>query len=121
MVPEVRMKKILLAEDDSVCSEALNQFFTEQGFETIVVKDGIELLETFIKTKNIRIVITDLNMPNMNGVSAAKVIKHFVAKDIPIVAITGGLIPEDLDDLFIRVFTKPLDIHALINVIKMFE
>ena len=65
------------------------------------------------------LIITDLMMANLNGVSAAKIIK-MQGNSVPVIALTGLSADETflVQDSFTRIFYKPCDFIALIDYMK---
>jgi YesN/AraC family two-component response regulator len=60
--------KILIADDDAVCCEILRDAIQGEGVEIQLAADGTEALER-IYEKPYDILITDLNMPRMDGLT----------------------------------------------------
>ncbi|TYT74787.1 chemotaxis protein CheW [Desulfobotulus mexicanus] len=68
--------KILFAEDSAFFRNQVTSFLTEDGYEVLVAEDGVEafsLLETH--GDEIALVLTDLEMPNMDGFELTRKIK----------------------------------------------
>ncbi len=63
--------KILIAEDEKAIRDSLKMFLTDEGFEVETAADGKDALE-LIKEKNFDLVITDIKMPNVDGMSLIK-------------------------------------------------
>jgi DNA-binding response OmpR family regulator len=83
------MKKILVVDDKSSISNLLVQFLNKQ-YTVNTKEDGLEAL-TWIQEGNIPdLVITDLQMPNMDGVELIKRRKESgYFKDIPIFVLSS--------------------------------
>jgi DNA-binding response OmpR family regulator len=112
-------KRILIADDDFDAREALTRFAEKQGYQVIAVTDGAELL-ALADTGKFDLVITDLLMPDLNGVSATEIMK-FKGDQTPIIAITG-LSPQDTDhlkDKFSAIFHKPINVGELFGSIRI--
>ena len=83
------MKKILVVDDKSTISNLLVQFL--RGRYCVDIKeDGLEAL-TWLQQGNIPdLVLTDLQMPNMDGVELIKRLKESgYFKDIPIIVLSS--------------------------------
>ena len=70
----------VLAEDDPDVQFALSSFLRAIGYDLVVVDDGAALLDALAATSNDRerdadVIITDVRMPNMNGVSVAQTLR----------------------------------------------
>ena len=70
------MKKVILIADDSPTIRKFVSFSLKmKGFDIIAVNDGMEALEVLPK-ENIDLLITDLNMPNIDGFELIKSIRE---------------------------------------------
>ncbi len=79
--------KILIADDNDLSRENLAQLLMESGYEVKTVSDGREGIEAFLENKY-DMVITDLRMPNVDGMEFLKYIKD-INKDNLVIMITG--------------------------------
>ncbi len=84
------MKKIILVADDSPSIRKFVSFALKlKGYEIISASDGMEALEKLPNTK-INLVITDLNMPNLDGFELIKAIRNNAElKEIPIIILSS--------------------------------
>ena len=70
------MKKVILIADDSPTIRKFVAFsLTMQGFEVLAAKDGMEAIEQ-LPAKKVDLIITDLNMPNLDGFELIKSIRQ---------------------------------------------
>ena len=83
------MKKILVVDDKSSISNLLVQFLSHQ-YNVETKEDGLEAL-TWLQEGNIPdLVITDLQMPNMDGIELIKRLKESgYFKNIPIIVLSS--------------------------------
>ncbi len=81
----VTQKKILIVDDDDLILKLLYEIFSKNGFKVIKASDAAQALTMF--SKDTHIVVTDLDMPGMNGLELASKLKE--SSDIPVVAVTG--------------------------------
>jgi two-component system, chemotaxis family, chemotaxis protein CheY len=80
-------KKILIADDSSSMRQMINFTLDEAGFTVVQSVDGADALSKF--SADINVVITDLNMPNKNGIELIKAIRSgSVNKFLPIIMLT---------------------------------
>src|SRR5512145_827963 len=79
--------KILVADDNELNKETLTEILIEEGYEIKAVSDGREGIEAFLEDKY-DLVITDLRMPNVDGLEFLKYIKD-ANKDNIVIMITG--------------------------------
>jgi len=83
--------KVLVVDDSSTMRRIIKNTLKRIGYADIVEgADGIEGLAGF-NSNDVDIVITDWNMPNMNGLDLVKKIRA-INKDVPIIMVTteGG-------------------------------
>ncbi len=64
-------KRILIADDSGSIREMLAFVLTQAGYEVLSVQDGREALDK-AQAFSPHLVITDLNMPNLNGIELVK-------------------------------------------------
>jgi two-component system chemotaxis response regulator CheY len=87
------MGKILVVDDSSTMRRIIVNTLSRLGFkDTIQAADGVEAWEAYQANKNdIDAIITDWNMPNMNGLEFVIKVRE-VDKKTPIIMVTteGG-------------------------------
>lgn len=118
--------KILVAEDVELNAEVLLEILALEGFETAHAKNGKEAVDQFQASEpgEFDIILMDMQMPVMDGCTAAKEIRKLNredAKSVMIYACTANTFQEDRDmaiasgmDDFL---TKPIDINMLLKKI----
>jgi len=72
---------ILVVDDSRSMSSALTRFLSTRCYKTIKASDGIEALKQLEKHPEIKLVITDNEMPNMDGFTLVKEIRKQYTKD----------------------------------------
>ena len=82
------MSKVILAVDDSASMRQMVRFtLSEEGYSVIEAADGREALSKLASP--LHLVITDLNMPNLDGIGLIRGIRANPAcKAVPIVMLT---------------------------------
>ncbi|MEN8258116.1 MAG: response regulator [Thermodesulfobacteriota bacterium] len=83
------MAKIIVTVDDSASIRQMVNFtLTNAGYEVIEAEDGQDALSK-LGNRAVDLVLTDLNMPNMNGVELIKALRaNAVYKFTPMVLLT---------------------------------
>lgn len=66
--------RILVVDDDSVTRKLLGLYLRSKGYDVAFAENGLDALEK-LGTENINIVLTDLNMPYMDGIEFIKNMK----------------------------------------------
>jgi DNA-binding NtrC family response regulator len=80
--------RILLVDDDKEIRDIVSQFLTHFGYEVRSAGNGKEGMSVFLDSA-FNLVITDLDMPEVDGLTFASYIKER-SPHIPVVLITGG-------------------------------
>ncbi len=81
--------RILLAEDSTFYRNLLSSYLTGAGYEVVEAEDGQKAWEIF-QSDHFDLVITDIEMPRMNGFELTRKIRNEGAnEDIPIIAVTS--------------------------------
>lgn len=81
-------KRVLVVDDSQSIREAVSFMLRKRGFEVFTGVDGIDALKHF-NGDNIDLVITDLHMPNMDGIGLIKEVRNNADyKRIPILVLT---------------------------------
>ncbi|MEO5356615.1 MAG: sigma-54 dependent transcriptional regulator [Nitrospirae bacterium YQR-1] len=81
------MKPILVVDDDPQMRDALREAIKRLGFEAIVAENGQDALSKLAGTP-IALVVTDMKMPKMDGLTFLKEVKKRVG-NLPVLVITG--------------------------------
>ena len=110
---------ILIVDDDSDVLEMADYFFKEAGVEVHCVESGSRALEE-IRDKSFAVMLTDFNMPGMNGLELAEKVRE-IAPQIRIIMATGHP-SQELSDLavkagIVRVLAKPLHLEGLLDLV----
>jgi len=109
--------KVLCVEDEENISKLLKSAISEYFYSYTVAKDGVEGLEKFKKLSP-DIVITDIMMPNLDGLDMTKEIKQ-INEDIPIIVLSAFSEKEKLlkaiDVGISKYFIKPFDPEELLE------
>ena len=84
------MSKTILIVDDSKTVRNLVAFIMKkEGFKVITAEDGLDGLEKLYSSGDIDLIISDINMPRMDGFTFIKSVREQDAyRDIPIVVLS---------------------------------
>lgn len=116
------MTKLLIIDDERPILEVLDIYLTSEGYEVITAENGKEGLEIFEKEGGgINLVITDIKMPEIEGLEVLHRIKA-IDKDTEVIVVTGhGDMDSAIESLkygasdFIN---KPIRFEALILALE---
>ena len=89
-------ERILFVDDEEQIRKLLTTYLTRQGYELAVATDGYEALKA-IRMRSPDLVITDVNMPNMNGYELTRRLRadHRTAR-IPILMLSARKEADDI-------------------------
>ena len=82
--------KILLIDDDQLLLKLLGKSFEEMGFCVITASDGIQGLKAYIENRP-DVVISDLIMPRMGGVSTLMEISRRTGNHRPVIILLTSM------------------------------
>jgi DNA-binding response OmpR family regulator len=80
--------RVLLADDDSFVQKALRFHLILSGYSVLVASDGFEAAK-ILRRYRIDLVISDLNMPHIDGFELASWMRGTLKKQIPILGLTS--------------------------------
>ncbi len=115
-------KKILIVDDSYSIRESISFFLTESGFDVVKAIDGEDALKK-LDGKKYDLIITDLHMPNMNGIELIKQVRKLEQyKRIPMLLLTTETLHEKKLEAKNAGATgwlnKPFEKDSLFKVIK---
>ncbi len=111
---------ILLVDDEPFILETATEILQSHGYKTCTATNGREALELYHAQKdNIRLVLTDLMMPEMDGVTLIRTLRA-EAPNLPIVA-ASGMMGEKADAVMNAgadgLLSKPFSVDRLTNAL----
>lgn len=81
-------KTILIVDDSASLRQVVGIALRSAGYEAIEAADGVEALK-LLDGRKINLIISDVNMPNMDGISFVKAAKQLPAyKFVPVIMLT---------------------------------
>jgi len=112
--------RVLLVEDEENIARLLKSAIGDNFYSFTLAKDGKEGVEKFMQISP-DIVITDINMPFMNGLAMAKKLKE-INPNIPIIILSAFSEKEKLfnaiDIGVVKYFLKPYDPDEILKYIS---
>jgi YesN/AraC family two-component response regulator len=119
LLTHLKKLNILYVEDDTSTREELEYFFSTKVNKLFVAKNGEEGFNLY-KNEKPDIVVTDIQMPVLNGIDMIEKIRN-IDNYVPIVVITAF---SDTDYLFKAIklnvnhyLTKPLNLISLVDIL----
>jgi two-component system, chemotaxis family, chemotaxis protein CheY len=116
-------KKILIIDDSSAIRQSVTFVLQQNGYEVVEATDGADGLAKLGSSGPVDLVITDINMPNMDGITfIAKAREKPDWKFLPIVVLTtesqGSKMSEGKEAGATGWIVKPFSAEKLLSVVK---
>ncbi len=113
--------KILVAEDNQMNQRVILNLLKNLGYAPDLANDGMDAL-TMMKHHNYDLILMDVQMPNLDGLESARMIRKIFGKKPAIIALTANSANEDREAC-IKVemnefLTKPIDLTLLIYQLR---
>jgi CheY-like chemotaxis protein len=130
--PEIihgRKLRILLAEDNIINQKVATSLLIKKwGHDVTIANNGLEAVRA-IEQSDYDIVLMDIQMPDMDGMEATRLIRESDArqrnKTIPIIAMTAHAMKGDkekfLDAGMNDYISKPINVNEFISIIKKYS
>lgn len=115
-----QLKNILVLDDEHNITHILKDILEKNGFSVRIFLNGFDAIE-IIKKMNFDFVLTDIQMPEINGVEVLKKIKN-MNQSIKVIMMTGYA-SEELQNKAITegaecILSKPININNLLHILK---
>ncbi len=113
-------KLILVVDDEENTRLALTRLLCREGYDVMTATDGCDALNQ-IRTHSVDLVITDLNMPVMDGLAFLKELNREHPSSHVIMLTAYGEVESYLEALNLGAFeylNKPVKLEELIKIIE---
>ncbi len=95
---DLLVKKLLFVDDSSFFRNMLGPVLKAAGYEVTVCSSGVEALAVLERDPSYEIVVSDIEMPEMNGFELCEAIRRQPAtRDIPIIALSSLCTPAAIE------------------------
>ncbi len=115
--------RILIAEDVESNFLYLNAVLTRMNAKIFWAKNGREAIDIFNQEKNIDLILMDLQMPEMNGYEATRIIKN-ENPSIPVIAQTAYAMSDDREKALEAgcddYLAKPIKSKDLVDIVEKY-
>lgn len=88
-VTRTRRTRVLAVDDSLTMRSMMRQLLESNGYEVVLAHDGLAGLETFEKKGPFDVVVTDLQMPNVDGIALCEGLRGKKRSQVPIVMVTS--------------------------------
>ena len=85
------IKKILIVDDEENARIGLSKLLSQEGYEVDSVGNGFEALD-FLSRQKVNLVISDINMPEMNGLAFLRELsRNYPSTHVIMITAYGGV------------------------------
>ncbi|MET0340953.1 MAG: response regulator [Polyangiales bacterium] len=117
-------RRILIVEDDVRNIFALSSVLEPKGADIVIARNGREALDKLDADDSIELVLMDIMMPEMDGLTAMREIrKRPTLQKLPIIALTAKAMKDDQERCLQAgandYIPKPLDIEMLLSLLRV--
>ena len=108
---------ILIADDDPEWAELLGDFLRNSGFDVQTAHSARQGLDILDGHPSVRAVISDVRMPEIDGLDFYRVVKHRFPAMLVILATGFSINKFDVVPHGVTILRKPLDFDELIRLL----
>jgi CheY-like chemotaxis protein len=113
--------RILIAEDNLINQKIAIKILTKLGYQPKVANHGKEVME-MVGTEHYDIILMDVQMPEMNGLEATRMIRTCLEIQPVIIAMTANVMQGDRDECMQAgmddYMSKPIELPELLNQLE---
>jgi CheY-like chemotaxis protein/nitrogen-specific signal transduction histidine kinase/HPt (histidine-containing phosphotransfer) domain-containing protein len=123
-IPDLSQFSVLLVEDNMINQQVAKEFLADTNIKVTCAENGIIALEK-IATSHFDLVLMDIQMPEMDGLTAATEIRNTLKmKTLPIIAMTAHAMEGDIEKSVIagmnQHLTKPIEPELLYQTLSQY-
>lgn len=112
-------EKILIVEDEAIVRKNLSYFLDNEGYEVHEASNGLQAIE-LIKKRQFDLVITDLLMPELDGVELIQRVQA-QSPETRMIVFTAYLSAKSADAGLpgpVEVLAKPIELDVLLSTVR---
>ena len=106
--------KLMIVDDDPAVRVIVAEFLEDFGYQVIQASGGAEALDLLGRTPDLRMMITDIRMPDMSGVELADAATRRLP-DLKIILISGYYVSQQVERRFLRKPFRMRDLEAAVR------
>ena len=104
------MPTVLIVEDEAHILRVMSMWLGRHGYEVLEAADGVAALE-LIDREPVDIIISDMNMPRLNGLELVKAVREERGLEVPFLLLTArcdqDALFRDLAPYHVHLYPKP--------------
>jgi len=112
---------ILIAEDNLMNQKIVGKILNKLGYEPKMTNNGKEVLEE-VSNKYYDVILMDVQMPEMDGLEATKMIRVCLSNQPVIIAMTANTLQGDREECLRAgmddYISKPVNLEELVNILE---
>jgi two-component system, response regulator, stage 0 sporulation protein F len=115
-----QQKRILVVDDEENARIALSKILTREGYDVASAGNGYEALN-YLRGKEVELIITDINMPEMNGLTFLRELSRSHPDSNVIMVTAYGEVESYIEAMNLGAFeyiNKPVKIDELKKIIR---
>lgn len=116
--------KILIAEDNPINQKLTERVLAKLGYEPKIVTNGREVLEE-VDRKKYDMILMDIQMPEMDGLEATRIIRKSLSDQPVIIAITANVMQGDREECLEAgmddYISKPIKLELLVAALEKYS
>lgn len=112
--------RILVVDDERVIREILSEFLSLEGYVVRTVEDGVEALKE-LQRKTYNLVISDLKMPNMNGLELIEKITELGLPVLTVIMTGFGTVETAIEAMKQGAYDyilKPFKVEEVVHIVQ---
>ncbi|MDR3581329.1 MAG: response regulator [Oryzomonas sp.] len=113
-------KRILVVDDEENARVALSKILVREGYDVALAGNGYEALN-YLRGKEVELIITDINMPEMNGLSFLRELSRSHPESNVIMVTAYGEVESYIEAMnlgALEYINKPVKIDELKKIIR---
>jgi|SRR3989337_1996997 len=123
MVAETK-KKVLVVEDNPMNKILVREILTANGYEVVEADTGSSAIKKVMGERP-DIILMDLNLPEMDGITATKILKSDDnCRAIPVIALTASAMKGEVERILAEGFdgyiSKPIEVKKFVKAISSY-
>lgn len=122
LVHQPQQYQILIAEDNDINAMIASKMISNLGYQVKLARDGQEAVDA-CHEQSFDLILMDINMPQLDGYQATKIIREDLNLKMPIVALTANAFEEDRQKSreagMVSHLTKPIVQEELVQTLKL--
>lgn len=116
--------RILLVEDNAFNQTIACDLLEDFGAQVDVAENGLQAVELMQMPQNYAVILMDIQMPVMDGLTATRKMREELKLDLPIIAMSAGVMEEEKELCFAAgmndFVAKPVDAEILLNTLAKY-